>query len=67
MTGVLIRERRGRFETHTQRGEGHVERKAETGVKDLQAKDAHDCQQQPQKQKGMNRLQRERGPADTLV
>ena len=44
MIGVLIREKRGRFETHRHRGEGNVKMDMETGVMQLQTKE---CQGLP--------------------
>ena len=45
MTGILIREIRGIFETHI-RGQGHMEAKAETEVMQPQPKNVRSHQQQ---------------------
>ena len=48
MTGVLLRERRGGFDTQTQRIEGHVKTEAETGVTCLHSKNTKYCWQSPE-------------------
>ena len=43
MTGVPIKEGRGKFETQTQRQDGRVKTEAEAGVTLLQAGDCKEC------------------------
>lgn len=69
MTSVLITERRGRFEKEMPREEGQVKMEAEIGMRLPQAKKHHES---PEARRGREwvlpwRLQREYGPADTLI
>ena len=70
MSGILIRERRGRFGTQSRRGEGHVKIEAEVGVTLLLAEECLEPPEAGRDKEGVTlpeSLEKERGLADTVI